>query len=173
MAPGGASQTARTAHAQPGTLYADIATLEAWRARGGHPPTVIYASGERLDPAQPCAALVRQWIDAGLVIAHQVRGADGVMRHLVRLAGEPLPAPAAELVELSPRDRRVLQVLRDFAGDPLPSNKVIALAAGLGPRPEVANYRMKKLEKAGLIRRELLARPDGPALRFAIICGGV
>lgn len=159
--------------------YAPRAWLQSWREHGCNPPTVQYAQGNRcdLDPEEPAVQLVNAWIAAGDALHHNGRHpVTGAPLCLVRMlsaaekgAGPGAAGPAGELL---PPDRRMLDALRTYAGEPLPNNHVLARQAR-HRNAVAASYRLRRLCELGLIRMRRERDKAGRELRFADFPKGV
>ena len=118
----------------------------------------VFAKGERPDPAHPVTAMIDRAVAEGAVRRH-LSGRDGegrLMHKVVRAV--PVVAPRVRAVpgaggeQLSPKDDAVLALLLAAAeaGEPCPSNRALAQAAGLRDA-DAASHRLRRLRRAGLL----------------------
>lgn len=76
----------------PLTLYAEVATMEAWLERAVPGDELVYATGPALGRDAPAAVLARQWAAEGEVATHVRRtGAGRALEHFMRRREPPVP----------------------------------------------------------------------------------
>jgi hypothetical protein len=135
--------------------------FQNWAARAARGEDVVYAIGERPDPA--IAPVARQLAEAGVVALTSRRAGNG-FRFIAQRLPDPRPSQMRARTPvnrgrfvLSAHDgkmttRAVLRVLAQAAnrGLPCPTNAELARRVGLNG-PVAASYRVRRLVQAGLI----------------------
>lgn len=151
------------------TFYAPVQLLTAWFKAAQPGSNVQFAAGPEVDPAEPVAQLVQEWIASGAVTQHlSGRDANGALRHVVKRAFPPSVGstglmPTSSSCRRSPEEKafldtpegRVFRLIEEAALDglPCPANAVLADLAELRDA-DAASYRIKRLVAWGRIRVE-------------------
>jgi hypothetical protein len=169
----------------PLTLYADVATMEAWLETANPGDELRYATGPALGRDAPAGLLARQWADEGEVVLFQRRPGPGKPLEYVARRKEPPVRPRsggsgrARLFGQARRDMarpgqalpadfegseegRMLAVLTEAAdaGAVCPSNVELARRLDLKSRDR-AQYLINRLARASLIRVASSSSFDG------------
>lgn len=138
----------------PLTTYAEVGELDRWLQVAEAGEKMVYAIGPALGREAAAPKLARQWSEQGKVRLHR----DGPSYIMVALGRTGERSDATNARRIGPAEGRLFDVISKLADEakPLPVLELLAEMAGL-PTRQAADYRLRVLQGAGLLRVECRA----------------